>query len=104
MHVLIKTKSPAVSSPVNCIHSTHIAVQMSATATGLAQGQKVIADAVIEGSLDGIGWFTIAELSANGSDYATDGGAFETLWSYIRARVKSVSNNTAVEVYLAKRG
>lgn len=102
MHTLIKTKTPATSSPVNCIQSTHMAVQMSVE--GTREGQKVIAEAVLEGSLDGKGWFTISELKADGNEYATDGGAFETLWSFIRATVKSVSNDSTVIVYLAKRG
>ena len=102
MHTLIKTKSPAVSTPIPCIHSTHMAVQMAVE--GVLEGQKVIAEAILEGSLDGKGWFTISELKADGNDYATDGGVFETLWSFIRARVKSVSNDSTVIVYLAKRG
>lgn len=102
MHTLLKTKTPAESAPISCIHSTHMTVQM--TVEGAGQGQKVIAEADLEGSLDGKGWFTISELKADGNEYATDGGAFETLWSFIRAKVKSVSPDSTVTVYLAKRG
>lgn len=102
MHELINTNKPLISDPVNCSQFTAMTVQMSVKSN--VENNRVNAEASIEGSIDGQGWFTIAELSAKGSGYATDGGSFETLWSFVRANVKHISHDSLVTVYLAKRG
>lgn len=100
MQKILETTKPAVSKTSNCVSTTHMTVQMSVAGEG-----KLLAKGAIEGSLDGIGWVTIAELTAEGSGYATDGGSFETLWTYVRTNVKRVSGTKAlVSVYIAKRG
>lgn len=102
MHEIIKTNNPKISKPINCINYSAMTVQMSVSAK--RNDTPVEAVVILEGSIDGIGWFTIAELSSKGVGYSADGGSFETLWSYIRANVKKVSQQSTVTVYLAKRG
>ena len=98
MTELIKTKKPAVSSTLNCSNVKVFSVQSSVNGSG-----KVSAIVTLEGSLDGIGWFTIAEMEPKGEDYATDGGTFEALWSFVRAHVQDMTGDE-VSVFLAKRG
>lgn len=102
MHEILKTNKVKVSTPINCVTFTAMTVQMSVSSK--KEDADVSAEVILEGSIDGQGWFTIAELNAKGTGYATDGGAFETLWSFIRANVKTISPNSLVTVYLAKRG
>lgn len=100
MQKIIETTQPAVSKSQNCVTTTHMTAQLSVIGTG-----KLIAKGAIEGSLDGKGWVTIADFVAQGQGYATDGGSFETLWTFIRANVTSISGTDAVvSVYIAKRG
>lgn len=100
MQKIIETTKPAVSKSQNCVSTTHMTAQMSISGVG-----KLSASGAIEGSLDGIGWVTIADFSVQGQGYATDGGSFETLWTFIRANVTNISGTDAVvSVYIAKRG
>lgn len=61
----------------------------------------VSAEAVVEGSHDGIGWIPIVTLTATGTDYATDGGPVETSWPRMRARLTAISGGTATLYYTA---
>lgn len=90
MPQLLSSSTPVTSYVVSLNGASKPSFQLSVSGAG-----AVSAQATVEGSHDGIGWITIATLSASGSGYATDGGPVETNWPLMRGRLTAVSGGTA---------
>ncbi len=97
MPALLKSPSAATSQTLFVNQTITASSQLAVEGTG-----AVSAQAVLEGSHDQKGWINIATMNASGNDYATDGGPFQTLWPYIRARIVSVTGTATVYVELGR--
>ncbi len=88
MPQLIASSVPASSTVIQLNQALKMSFQLTCEGAG-----SVSASAVVEGSHDGQGWINIATLSASGTNYATDGGTFESLYPQMRARITAVTGN-----------
>jgi hypothetical protein len=91
MPTIISGSSPATSAPLTLNQSLKMSFQLAVQGAG-----AVSSTAVIEGSHDGQGWINIATLSAGGTNYAADGGTFETFFPQVRARLTAVTGTATV--------
>ena len=90
MPQFFSSAEPTTSYILNMNGASKPSFQLTASGSG-----QVSAEAIVEGSHDGVGWMPIVTLSASGAVYATDGGPVETHWPLMRARLTSVSGGTA---------
>lgn len=91
MSLVIQGSAPTTSVVVMLNEALKISCQLTCEGSG-----SVSATAVIEGSHDGQGWINISTLNASGSNYATDGGTFETYYPQVRARITAVTGTAKV--------
>lgn len=91
MPTIITGSSPSTSAPITLNQSLKMSFQLAVQGSG-----SVSASAIVEGSHDGQGWISIATLNASGSNYATDGGTFETYFPQVRARLTAVNGSATV--------
>jgi hypothetical protein len=91
MPSFLTAANPTTSSPIQVNQSIKMTFQLAVKGSG-----SVAANAVIEGSHDGLGWINIATLNASGTDYASDGGTLETYWPQVRARLVTVTGTATI--------
>lgn len=85
---LLTTSTAAIGTATRPAGET---VQATVVGTG-----AVSAAVAIEVSNDGVGWITLGTISASGTGTATDGFAWATRWSRMRANCSAVTGEDAV--------
>lgn len=77
--------------------------QMSIQATVTGTG-AVAAVVVLEGSHTAVDWIPVAQLNLSGTTRATDGGIAQTNWEFFRARIVSISADSALNCVVLSKG
>lgn len=91
---LLRNQASAVTTPPVPAPTGPIAVSFSVSGAG-----TVSAQAVLEGTIDGVSFYPVATLSASGTASGQDGGALQSPWPQLRVRLTQVTGQASLDVH-----